>query len=301
VGGLDTVANATALLARIKAEGGTAVASNFFVYCGDKVEPNGTFSAGAADEACDAFISGARTMGMGGERVVGGDISGLRVLFNDTAKAHAAAAAIAELVRVKGLTGVSWDVEPQGTTWHDAVAFGKLNANIKAALPIGARVTTYSNGFSPIIADIDDYLGSVDAVLTGETYDGNSYDEWLGNYKKVAQCFTKSCTTSVARAVLGDAPSRVEGAAVVGAATWAPPSKMVPSMLASTERGDWNCEPAGMAERVARLLADNTTELGLFALEPAAGTRMGSRKGVSCIDAWFPYARAFINGSKPAP
>lgn len=65
---------------------------------------------------------------------------------------------MAALVRAKNLTGLSWDVEPSGSSFHDALSFGSFNAQLRRALePLSARVTVYSNAYSPIIADIADY------------------------------------------------------------------------------------------------------------------------------------------------
>lgn len=154
------------------------------------------------------------------------------------------------------------------------------------------------------VSDITKYRHTgVDAVLTGETYNGDSYSAWLLNYNSVASCFTKSCATGDG----GKTPTSVERVRARAAPL---PVKMVPSMLASTERGEWNCEADGMQQRVARLLADNATELALFVLEPSVppppppaghqqrpGSSPPKPPSRNCIDAWFPYARAFLNGS----
>lgn len=59
--GLQDPPSATDAMARIEAAGGSAVASNFFLYCGDAVLANGTFAAGThADGGCDAFVAAAR-------------------------------------------------------------------------------------------------------------------------------------------------------------------------------------------------------------------------------------------------
>lgn len=61
VAGLQDPPSAAAAMARIEAAGGSAVASNFFLYCGDAVLANGTFDAGThADAGCDAFVAAAR-------------------------------------------------------------------------------------------------------------------------------------------------------------------------------------------------------------------------------------------------
>eukprot|EP00040_Diaphanoeca_grandis_P041541 m.6018 g.6018 ORF g.6018 m.6018 type:complete len:207 (-) comp4845_c0_seq1:203-823(-) len=202
---------------------------------------------------------------------------------------------MAALVKAKGLTGLSWDVEPKGSTYKDALGFGGFNRVLQNALhPMGARVTTYSNAYSAIIADIADYVTNVDAVLTGETYNGKDYTEWLAGYEQVRGCFSKSCVRSTET----NANGTVNGSASADTTTSmsmkdknkllsALPHKMVPSMLASTERGDWNCEDAGMAQRVQRILQDNATELALFALDV----------NNSCLQTWFPHAREFLNAT----
>lgn len=251
-----------------QANGGLNIASNFFLYCEDKILPNGTFVPGIVSPGCDAFTAQAKALGMGSERVIGGDIGGLRILFSNSTAAAAVIAQMAALVKLKTLTGLSWDVEPTGTTYKDALAFGRFNQQLSAAIAgSGARVSVYSNAYSSIIADIADYASSVGAVLTGETYNGKDYPSWLANYESVAACFNKSCGPEAV------APTRSTVEAKRPSATL--PPKMVPAMLASTERGTWNCDPAGMKQRVDRILTDGDNPL----LDPLV---VSNRKALIC-------------------
>ena len=287
---LESVENSSNLLETLQEEGGLGVASTLIVYCGDKITANGTFEASLDDPKCDALAAGARAMGLGFERVVGGDMGGVRLLFNASAAGTAAVGAMASLVQEKKLTGLSWDIEPDGTTWRDALAFGQLNRALQAAIhPLGARITTYSNNYSKIIADIDDYQGGVDMVMAGQTYNGKSYNEWLANYEYTALCFQAGMSCGKNGSSGGG--SAVAGARAAAMAT-SMPAKYAPSMLADVERGDWNCEVDGMKRRVERLLKDGVAEMGLFVLTAKNLSRTGS-----CIREWFPYARAFIAGN----
>lgn len=272
VGGMENVTDASVVVNAIKEAGGLAVANRFFVYCGDTLQANGTIVPNENASGCDDFNKQVTAINMGMERVLGGPLAGLRALSNDTV-ASAAIETIVNLVVQKKLSGISWDVEPSGSNYHDALAFGAFNGKLQEALhPHGARVTTYSNSYNQVIADIADYQSQVDRVLTGQTYNGKSFEEWLTNYHSVIGCFTKSCGEL-------DSTSQI-------------PAKMAPAMLASTERGDWNCEPAGMGQRVAQLLSDNATEMALFVLSP-----QNVVSNSSCIKSWFPYARDFIEGN----
>jgi hypothetical protein len=60
-------------------------------------------------------------------------------------------------------------------------------------VPLGARVTVYSNAFSPIIEDIALFSKSIDRVLTGQTYNGGlngqvGWHDWLACELRQATC-----------------------------------------------------------------------------------------------------------------
>ena len=84
------------------------------------------------------------------------------------------------------------------------------------------------------------------------------------------------------------------------------------SMLASTERGDWNCEASAMAQRLAQVEADGVPEVAVFILRsdelhacPGPDTPAQPAKHklnpdgepmCPCSNKWFPLLRAFIAG-----
>eukprot|EP01051_Picozoa_sp_SAG22_P016674 SAG22_NODE_2400_length_2616_cov_4.016289_3_plen_83_part_00 len=82
-------------------------------------------------------------------------------------------------------------------------------------------------------------------------------------------------------------------------------------MLASTERGDWNCEVATMAQRMAQVKADGVPEVAIFILNSgeAYKTCPGPDSHSSklnpdgepmcpCSNKWFPLLRGFLAGEE---
>ena len=45
-------------------------------------------------------------------------------------------------------------------------------------------------------------------------------------------------------------------------------SAVAPAMMASTERGSWNCDNASIAERFDRVVADRVEEIAIFTFDP---------------------------------
>lgn len=100
-------------LALLRAQGGSAVASSVFLYCGDAILIDGTFHDGNST-ACTTIIPELRAMGIGAERVVGAaNITAMRAAFADPSPSIASMAAMVKAT--PGLTGMSWDIEPKGT------------------------------------------------------------------------------------------------------------------------------------------------------------------------------------------
>lgn len=93
-------------------------------------------------------------------------------------------------------------------------------------------------------------------MLAGETYNGQSFAQWMINYESVIR--------------FG-------------------PTKVAPAMLASTERGSWNCDNNTMYQRMARLVKDNVTEVAIFPLSD-------SWQPTSCVSLWLPIVKAFLAG-----
>lgn len=178
--------NVTTALDFLKREGGAAIATSMFIYCGDSINAAGKLVhqnlsiPHPSRLGCDAMIPGLNALGIGAEPVLGGALPALRALF---ASPDDAIAALINYVQAKQLRGISWDVEPTGSTAGDAKNFAGFLTKLRAALaPHGARVTIYSNAYSKIISDIALMSGAVDRVLDGDCYNGGSMPGWLGKY-----------------------------------------------------------------------------------------------------------------------
>ena len=137
--------------------------------------------------------------------------------------------------------------------------------------------------YDPVISDFSDLQHSVDRLLDGDTYNfrcsgcstaAANYSGWLKHYRGT---------------VVNGNISR---------------SKAGVAMLASTERGDWNCEIATMKQRMAQLKADNVPELAIFVLRPDEGSADSCSSKLNpdgepmcpCSHKWFPLARQFLAG-----
>ncbi len=283
IGDKEPSHNVTATLDLLKNEGGAKVATSLMLYCEDAIRPDGSFSAGVS-VGCDAMIPQLNAMGIGAERIVGSpSIDNLRAMFLSPSKSISG---IVALTKKHKLRGISWDVEPPNSTKADAVKYAAYLKQLRAALaPLGARLTTYNNQYNPVISDMDDIQHSVDRLLDGDTY----------NYR------CAGCTSG---------PQNFTGwlkhyhATVVNANISR--DKAGVSMLASTERGDWNCEVSTMKERLEQIEADNVPELAIFILRPDEGPHeeCSSKKlnpdgepMCPCSNKWFSLARKFLAGT----
>ena len=195
-------------------------------------------------------------------------------------------AAMVALATTHELRGISWDVEPANSTKADALAYAAYLGKLRQALaPLGARLTTYNNMYDPVISDFDDIQHNVDRLLDGDTYNyrtktghtaAQNYSGWLAHYHGTV------VNANISR------------------------DKAGVSMLASTERGDWNCDPATMKQRLAQLKADNVPELAIFILRsdeanacpgPLSHSSKLNPDGepmCPCSNKWFPLARDFL-------
>jgi hypothetical protein len=157
---------------------------------------------------------------------------------------------------------------------HDLFApgfLGKLRAALK---PLGARLTTYNNMYDPVISDFEDIQHSVDRLLDGDTYNyhtvtghtgAQNFSAWLTHYHDTV------VNANISRGKAGV------------------------SMLASTERGDWNCEGSTMAQRMAQVKADKVPEVAIFILR---SVRWPALK--YCFSVWtFGLRRLARRGSLP--
>ena len=76
-------------------------------------------------------------------------------------------------------------------------------------------------------------------------------------------------------------------------------------MQSSTERGTWNCEPAGIAKRLHQMLSDGVSELAIFSLAEDAPCNLDLQSpSCGCSNLWFQAAKAFMkaadeNGAAP--
>jgi hypothetical protein len=272
--------NVTATLELLKREGGSKVATSLMLYCGDSIRSDGTFSAGVS-VGCDVMIPELNAMDIGAERIVGSpSIDNLRAMFQSPTKSIAGMVALAKKHKLRG---VSWDVEPPNSTKSDAMKYAAYLKQLRAALaPLGVRLTTYNNQYNPVISDMDDIQHSVDRLLDGDTYnyrcdgcvsDSQNFTGWLKHYHATV------VNSNISR------------------------DKAGVSMLASTERGDWNCKASTMKERLAQIKADAVPELAIFILRPDEGPdKECSTKKLNpdgepmcpCSNKWFPLAREFL-------
>jgi hypothetical protein len=224
-----------------------------FVYCDLSINASGHLSGhlSGLSPGCAVMIPGLNEMGIGAEPVVGGALEALRVMF---ASPSESISALAALVKAHRLRGISWDVEPAHSTAADATKFAAYLSQLRATLaPLNARVTVYSNAYSKMISNIELLSGAVDRVLDGDCYNGGSYSGWLAKYKRL----------------LGPGVNR---------------SAVAPAMMASTERGKWNCENASIAQRYDKVVADGLDEIAIFTYRSA------------CTELWLPWARRFLAG-----
>jgi hypothetical protein len=275
--------NVTTTLELLKREGGSKVATSLMLYCGDLIRPDGSFEAGVS-VGCDAMIPQLNAMGIGAERITGSpSIDSLRAMFKSPSNSIDGMVALTKKYKLRG---ISWDVEPPNSTKADAVKYTAYLKQLRAALaPLGARLTTYTNQYNAVISDIDDIQHSVDRLLDGDTYNymcerctsgSQNFTGWLKHYNAT---------------VLNAAISR---------------DKVGVAMLASTSRGNWNCDVTAMKDRLAQIVADNVPELAIFILRPDEGPHSiecsvshfnpdGDRM-CPCSNKWFPLARDFLAG-----
>ena len=162
-----TSGNVSATLALLAREGGSKLATSLFVYCEDKINLDGSFTAGVS-APCDKLTVGLAAMGIGTERIVGASsIANLRAMFKSPDRSITGLVALA---RKSKLRGISWDIEPANSTRADAKLYAAYLKKLRAALqPVGARLTTYNNEYDPVISDFNDLQHSVDRLLDGDT------------------------------------------------------------------------------------------------------------------------------------
>ena len=162
-----TSGNVSATLALLAQEGGSKLATSLFVYCEDKINLDGSFTAGVS-APCDTLAVGLAAMGIGTERIVGASsIANLRAMFKSPDRSIDGLVALA---RKSKLRGISWDIEPANSTRADAKLYAAYLKKLRAALqPVGARLTTYNNEYDPVISDFNDLQHSVDRLLDGDT------------------------------------------------------------------------------------------------------------------------------------
>jgi hypothetical protein len=258
--------NATAALDFLRREGGSQIATSFFLYCGISIGASGGVvlneSAPETSTCSATMVPGLNQLGIGAEPVVGGSLANLRRMF---ASPEPALAALVRLVREWKLRGISWDVEPADSTVADRRSFATFLSKLRTALaPLGARVTVYSNAYSKMISNLALLSQSTDRVLDGDCYNGGSFAGWLGKYNKL----------------LAKGVNR---------------SAVAPAMMASTERGSWNCDNASIAERFDRVVADRVEEIAIFTFDPLSwSTKTGAHPHTDCSNSWLPFVRRFL-------
>eukprot|EP00056_Hartaetosiga_gracilis_P017546 m.7600 g.7600 ORF g.7600 m.7600 type:complete len:321 (-) comp5843_c0_seq1:278-1240(-) len=247
-------------VANIGALGGRQVATSVFLYCGSSVNDTGFFFSSSGTAECQAAINGFHAFNISAEVEVHISLIGLRYLMANPDVRVATVQALKQDALKYNLQGVAWDLEPEGSDHQDCINFAQYLGEQAAALnPIGVRVTTYSNVYAPVIADVGVLATGANLVTGGETYNGNNLDQWMQNYKQLV--------------------SSVEDINLVS-----------PGMLASSERGSWNCETGSMQERVNQFYADKLVEFSIFVLTDPQNPSSGN-----CVSLWFQYAREFLN------
>jgi hypothetical protein len=278
------VSAATELLRR---HGGQAIASSLLLYCGDTIASNGSFVEKVDNSACDHMAAAAAVMRIGVERVIqtehssSGCSGAMRAMFRAPA---GSIGQIAQMARRRRLHGVSWDVECTNSTPRDAADYATYLSRLRAALaPNGARLTSYTNVYAPMIADPASLQSSVDRILVGDTYNyratrtgETNFSGWLHHYRSAA------VNPNISRAEVG-----------VG-------------VLASTLRGDWNCDVGAMAKRLEQLATDHVPELAIFMLKTSSACNTWSTPPprnidgdpiCPCTEAWIPFARKWRSGA----
>lgn len=282
--------NVSATLSLLERHGGTKVATSIMLYCGDAITSDGSFRAGSVAAGCDQMIAGLSRLSIGAERVVGATIEHLRLAFQEPNRSIVSLVALCKRYRLRG---VSWDVEVKRSTQTDMTDFGVyLNAVRKAfrAAQLTVRVTSYVAPFAyrgnPIVSDPSDLQHSVDRLLDGDTY----------NFRELSGC-TINCTAAsnfsgwlklYRTSVVNDNISR---------------TKIAAGMLASTERGSWNCNSKAMRERIKQIEADGIREIAIFKLTPGTActdqNKTNPDNGLPscpCSHRWFPVAKDFLAG-----
>jgi hypothetical protein len=297
--------NATLAMGTLRAAGGAKVATSVFVDCGDTILADGSLQVGPRPP-CEGEIPAAlMAMGVGFERLIqskGDSIAPLRAMF---AQPQRSIAAIVALAKRQQLRGISWDVEPETDTagkrltHADALQVASYFSHLRAALkPLGVRLTVYNTVYSPLISNFTLLQDSVDRLLDGDTYVYSipaCGEPWFPSIRCPPDCNSSRCDVSYSNfskwltqyhnTVVNKAISR---------------NKVGIAMMASTEDGVWNCEPASMRQRAAQLVADKVPELAIFELFPTVSGKCstpGAPKQCSCTDPWFAVARDFLAGT----
>jgi hypothetical protein len=275
--------NASRALTALKRQGGRRVATSLLLYCGHRINATGGLSAppGVRTAAspllsagCVTMVGGLAEIGIGAEAVIGAELLAVRAMF---ASPQPSIISISALVRTQKLAGISWDIEPANSTTEDAQKFAAYLSSLRAALaPLGARVTLYSNAFSPIIEDVALLSTSVDRVLAGQTYNGGLNSQagagmagWLAHYEKL----------------LSPGVNRLH---------------VAPAMLASSLRGTWNCLNASIEQRYNRIVKDGLKEIAIFTFDPTSWlTADGAKSYIDCSNNWLPFLRQFLATDAP--
>jgi hypothetical protein len=214
-------------------------------YCGLNVNDDGTILPLFSD-VCTPLFAALRTLGVRPEINLNAgncSIDAYRTLWADLTVSPKA---ILTAALSANASGVNIDLEPQADncqggatgTAADATVFAQWLSTTRRLLnAAGIRLTVDVASWSPVLSQYKTLSSSVDRLQNMETYNGDSYDDWLTYYN----------------AFISQVPLEVAG---VGIGVW------------DDGNGQWWETPAGAAQKVAKCIADGVPEIALFRLDP---------------------------------
>jgi hypothetical protein len=244
----------------LKQAGGSDSVTSLIIGCGHHINDSGQFVQGDRAQ-CRQIQQTLAAMGICTEHIIQStSLKAMHALFSNP---QPAMEAIANMSASEGIQGVSWDVEPDGSVESDCEKFRKFLGGLGNVMPPAVRVTTYTNDFAKIIKHPEILHTSVDRIIGGETYTGES-GKWIERYHELV---TKNV----------------------------PRKKVSVAMATSVKKGPMNCEVAELKKHLAQIEADYVPEITIFSLNKFNGSDSGEKV---CGHLWFPLLRQFLNSSK---
>jgi len=221
------------------------VFSTVMLYCGHNVAPNGSmvFLPGFYCNGPDGIIPSLRMMGVGVELWLGtpddDNVDSFRAAFANPEPMMNSLVSVATQWNISGWN-IDW--EPGTSTAADCAAFRGFLVKLRPRLhAIGVRLTIDVADWSPMLNDYQLLQDSVDRMLDMETYNGDSYSQWLGWYSNIVN-------TKVNRTTVG-----------VGLGCW----------VDHDTNNTWAITEESVVQRLTKISSDGIVELDMFRLLPS--------------------------------